>query len=404
MHIEVIWQKSSDDGVALFETLNSQGLVSPMGAALDDGAERPAVSPKEQVLAGELGCSGSDVLMILRKMKAPPTSFRMEARAQQTDEQPRVFSRIDVTYHLAGTDPGKASRAVWLSLEKYCGVHAMLERSGAEIVARLLVDGVEVPIADSLHDTGRLRDWWQSLPEPRRLAVVTGGSRGIGRELCRQLAEQGYGVIPLARSPVKKGGESSREYPLVPFDVTNDQSIRSLVAWLQRAGLGVDLLIHNAGAIDWEGGSAAALHRRELRRIFDVNLFAVAELNRAMLPLLRKGASVLVVSSHMGLPDRRDFDAMSYRLSKSALIHWSLAFGAEMSAQKKDIAVACFHPGSVATAMNPQGRLSPEASARQMLLALSQRGNLLERNGAFWKVSEDGDSPVPWAISSAPEE
>ena len=88
-------------------------------------------SPKALLLTGLAGCSGIDVVDILEKMKVPFADLTVDAEAEQTDEHPRVFRDIHLTYHLTTDEENrdKVKRAVDLSLEKYCGVAAMRRKN-----------------------------------------------------------------------------------------------------------------------------------------------------------------------------------------------------------------------------------------------------------------------------------
>ena len=102
--------------------------------ALDDaatsGRDDGGYSPKALLLSALAGCTGMDVVTILDKMKAPYESLRIEVEADQTNEPPKVFKEILMLYFikipLAYED--KVIRAVELSLDKYCGVAAMLRK------------------------------------------------------------------------------------------------------------------------------------------------------------------------------------------------------------------------------------------------------------------------------------
>lgn len=87
--------------------------------------------PKALLLAGLAGCTGMDVASILGKMKMPYDSFAIEVDASQTDEHPKVYKEISIRYIFTGTelDRDKVQKAVDLSLEKYCGVTAMLSKT-----------------------------------------------------------------------------------------------------------------------------------------------------------------------------------------------------------------------------------------------------------------------------------
>ena len=88
-------------------------------------------SPKALLLSGLAGCSGIDVVDILEKMRVPFADLIIEAEAEQTDEHPRVFRNIHLNFILktGKENREKIQKAIDLSLEKYCGVAAMLKKN-----------------------------------------------------------------------------------------------------------------------------------------------------------------------------------------------------------------------------------------------------------------------------------
>jgi putative redox protein len=104
--------------------------TQPNGAQIAINATA-GFSPKALLLSGLAGCSGVDIVDILEKMRVPFASLEIEAEAEQTETHPRVFETIHVTYKV-GTGPEnreKVIKAIDLSLEKYCGVAAMLRKN-----------------------------------------------------------------------------------------------------------------------------------------------------------------------------------------------------------------------------------------------------------------------------------
>ena len=96
-----------------------------------DGDKQNGFSPKALLLSGLAACSGIDVIDILEKMRVPVNGLEIDTAATQTEEHPRVFKEIDITYKVK-TDPAnedKVRKAIDLSLEKYCGVSAMLKKN-----------------------------------------------------------------------------------------------------------------------------------------------------------------------------------------------------------------------------------------------------------------------------------
>ena len=88
-------------------------------------------SPKALLLSGLSGCTGVDVVDILEKMRVPFADLQIEAEAEQTEEHPRVFKFITLTFRIRTGEENreKVKKAVDLSLEKYCGVAAMLKKN-----------------------------------------------------------------------------------------------------------------------------------------------------------------------------------------------------------------------------------------------------------------------------------
>ncbi|MBU5292468.1 OsmC family protein [Anaerosalibacter bizertensis] len=87
--------------------------------------------PKQLLLAGLIGCTGIDVMSILKKMKVELDDLNIEVEADNTEEHPKVYENIHLTFRFKGKDlpKNKIERAVSLSQEKYCGVSAMLKKA-----------------------------------------------------------------------------------------------------------------------------------------------------------------------------------------------------------------------------------------------------------------------------------
>ena len=96
-----------------------------------DGNKQKGFGPKALLLSGLAGCSGIDVLDILEKMRVEINDLKMEVETTVTEDYPKVFKDILITYTVK-TDPAneeKVKKAIELSLEKYCGVSAMLQKN-----------------------------------------------------------------------------------------------------------------------------------------------------------------------------------------------------------------------------------------------------------------------------------
>lgn len=96
-----------------------------------DGDKKNGFGPKALLLSALAACSGIDVVDILEKMRVEFSDFDIEVKADQTEEHPRVFKDIFITYRLKTdkANEAKVRKAIDLSLEKYCGVSAMLKKN-----------------------------------------------------------------------------------------------------------------------------------------------------------------------------------------------------------------------------------------------------------------------------------
>jgi putative redox protein len=99
----------------------------------DEGREDSGPSPMELVLIGLCGCTGMDVISILRKKRQSFTDLRVEATAERAEDHPRVYTMIHLEYVVSGdVTPEALERSIELSQAKYCSVSAMLSQT-AEI-------------------------------------------------------------------------------------------------------------------------------------------------------------------------------------------------------------------------------------------------------------------------------
>jgi putative redox protein len=88
-------------------------------------------SPKALLLSGLAACSGIDVVDVLEKMRVPFAGLEIEVQTTQTEDHPRVFKDIHINYLIRteAENKDKVKKAIDLSLEKYCGVAAMLKKN-----------------------------------------------------------------------------------------------------------------------------------------------------------------------------------------------------------------------------------------------------------------------------------
>ena len=127
------------DGVCFMAETGS-GHAVVMDGAPEYGGRNIGIRPMEMLLIGLAGCTGFDVVQILKKGRENVTGCEVEVEAQRATEDPKVFTRIHISYRISGRglSPAKAERAVALSKEKYCSASIMLGAT-AEMSASLEV-------------------------------------------------------------------------------------------------------------------------------------------------------------------------------------------------------------------------------------------------------------------------
>lgn len=127
----------------LFECKNAAGNTLLLDNTSQEGAK--GVSPMESVLMAVAGCSGIDVVSILKKQRQTITGFSAEVEGERIQiDDAKPFKKITVKFMIEGeVDPPKALRAAQLSFEKYCSVSKTLEPN-VEVVYAITVNGEEV--------------------------------------------------------------------------------------------------------------------------------------------------------------------------------------------------------------------------------------------------------------------
>lgn len=116
--------KASWKGNTAFEAETPGGKVT-MSSPEDGG-----VGPKALMLDALVGCTGIDIVFLIKKMRLTVEDIKLEAEASLTEEHPKYYDKVKVTYHFFGDalDKEKLEKAVNLSAEKYCGVMEMFRR------------------------------------------------------------------------------------------------------------------------------------------------------------------------------------------------------------------------------------------------------------------------------------
>ena len=129
-----------DEGIG-FEATDTNGHSIKMDGAVDNGGNNSGVRPMQALLMALGGCSGIDVVTILKKQKQEITDFKMSIEAErETGKEPALWKYVHITFKLKGSlDIDKVNRACALSMDKYCSVAATLRAAGCTVEWKAIV-------------------------------------------------------------------------------------------------------------------------------------------------------------------------------------------------------------------------------------------------------------------------
>ena len=219
-----------------------------------------------------------------------------------------------------------------------------------------------------------------------KTCVVTGANRGIGLELCIQFLARRYGVYGVCRK-ASSALRASGAKIIDGVDVADDRQVAELGKRFE--GVKVDVLVNNAGILTRETLSDFNIER--IRKQFEVNSIGPLRVTVALLPNLKQGSKIAIITSRMGsIGDNTSGERYGYRMSKAAV---NIA-GVSLSHDLKDrgIMVGIIHPGYVRTGMTDNnGLIDPPESVRGIMARIDEL--TLENSGSFWH--ENGEL-LPW--------
>ena len=214
--------------------------------------------------------------------------------------------------------------------------------------------------------------------------LITGANRGIGLEMCRQLAERGDTVIAACR-------EASAELRALDVrtiegvDVTDETALQRVSQAL--GDTEVDVLINNAGIFSNE--TFRNLDFDGIRLNFEVNALGPLRVTHALQRHLRPGAKIVLITSLMGsIGDNGSGAYYGYRMAKAALNMAGVNLAHDFRGRAS---VAILHPGLVATRMTGFAGISTEESASGLIERIDELTP--KESGAFWHAN---GKRLPW--------
>ena len=185
-----------------------------------------------------------------------------------------------------------------------------------------------------------------------RKLLVTGAAGGMGRAVCERLSSEGYTVIGLDRALPDRDSVPEREtggagiVDCYAVDLCSEEEVTLAFEKIRNKYGELYAIVHLAGMYDL--GSLVEMDGERLKRIFDVNFFAVCRVNRVFLPMLTEGGRIIITSSELAPLDPLPFTGL-YGVTKSAVEKY--AFSLRMELNLLGYKVSVLRPGAVRTAM-----------------------------------------------------
>ncbi|RKR84090.1 NAD(P)-dependent dehydrogenase (short-subunit alcohol dehydrogenase family) [Mucilaginibacter gracilis] len=178
-----------------------------------------------------------------------------------------------------------------------------------------------------------------------KIALVTGGTKGIGKAIADKLTQAGAKVIVVARN---HGQQPNPAHHFFAGDISNAQDTEALVKEIVDKFGKVDILINNVGGLNSPGGGYSVLTDEHWEKDLQVNLLSAVRLDRLLLPLMtaQKDVVIIHISSTSGLVPQWEANLV-YGVAKSALNTYSKSLSNEVAS--KGIRVLTVSPGPVKT-------------------------------------------------------
>ena len=227
-----------------------------------------------------------------------------------------------------------------------------------------------------------------------RVALVSGGNRGIGLEIVRQLAGRGITVI-LGSRDEEQGRAAAEGLPgavvVKQLDVADEKSVDRLGASIEEEFGRLDILVNNAGISNDEGQRGVDADLDRVKESLEANLFGAWRLCEMAIPLMRRNGYGRIVNVSTGLAALEDMGGGSpgYRISKTALNALTRILASEL--RGSGILINAVNPGWVQTDMGGSGATrSVEEGAEALVWAAT-----LPNSGPTGGFFQDR-RPVPW--------
>lgn len=218
--------------------------------------------------------------------------------------------------------------------------------------------------------------------------IITGTSRGIGFELAQLFAKNNCQVLALSRNSAPLENLKLKNITVISVDLSNENDLKKVTDFVGKNWKQVDILINNAGKLI--NKPFKNLTSEDFLEVYKVNVFAVAELTRLLIPHLKKGSHVVNISSIGGIQGSMKFPGLAaYSSSKGALLTLTEVLAEEYKEQQ--ISFNALALGAVQTEMLEEAFPGYKASVSAEEMAdyiynFAQTGNKFY-NGKILQVS-----------------
>jgi len=228
------------------------------------------------------------------------------------------------------------------------------------------------------------------------IALVTGGNRGIGYAICKELARVGCRVILTSRNELDGQNAIAKldardKIVYHKLNVTDTVEIEELHDWIVSIYGRLDILINNAGVFLDEGVSVFDVEEKTLRDTLETNFYGPFHLCRVFVPLMRKNGfgRIVNVSSGYGAMNEMAGNVAAYRISKATLNVLTLIMADDLKDSNIKVNAVC--PSWVSTRMGgSMAPITPEAAAKDIVhfAIIDKTGP----TGGFFRYKK----PIPW--------
>lgn len=227
----------------------------------------------------------------------------------------------------------------------------------------------------------------------KKIAAVTGGNRGIGFQICRDIANKGLKVLLTARNS-EKGAESAKilqdeglDVTFYELDVSSAESIDNFVTRVTKEFGRIDVLVNNAAIIPDARSSGLSVEIQELQISLETNVYSIIQLSQKIIPLMIKNNYGRIINMSSGMGQFADMGSgyLAYRISKTAVNTITKVLANETDSY--NIQINSVDPGWVKTEMGGAGAsLSVEEGADTIVWLSTRPDN--SPTGMFYKKRE----------------